>query len=148
MIMDKDVLIKLAYKLANYKEYKKAIVELENEIMYNSNKDTSDLVKTYKVSKVVEDTAIRLADNKGLNYFKGWVDTIDTLQENLLKTDHIKLKIIRLKYIDTDKKVSDNKVIETITLGGYPLSKDLYYTLKEQIFYKLEKMALDKGLKI
>ena len=67
MIMDKEILRKLAYKLANYKEYKKAIVDLENEIIYNSNKDTSDLVKTYKVNKPVEDTVIRLADNKDFN---------------------------------------------------------------------------------
>lgn len=146
MIMDKKVIKELARHLSNYTNYKKSILDIEEGIIYNNTVDVNSGIKSKnKISKTVENLAIKLSSNIDIKFYKSWISIIDELQCELLE-EPIKLKILRYKYIDKATKVTDHKVISKIEEEGYPMTINLYYQLKEQIFYKFEKMAKIKGL--
>lgn len=145
MIMEKEVIKELATHLSNYNKYKQEILDIEEEIINNSGVNNGIKSKN-KISKTVEKLAITLATNKRINYLKYWINLIDDLKIELLN-DPIKTKIIKYKYTDLEdnERVSDRMVMEKIEKEGYPMTKNLFYVLKEQIFYKFEKMAKNKG---
>lgn len=139
--MDKKVMKELANHLSKYTSYKKEILEIEEKIINNSKTDVNTGIRSKnKISRGTENLAIKLATHEKINKLRKWISVIDDLQIELLE-EPIKLRILKYKYIDKREKVMDYQVINKLEEIGYPLSKNLYYTLKEQILYKLEKMA-------
>jgi len=148
MVIDREVIKKLAIHLKRYNEYKQEILDIEEEIINSSKGDINQGIRSInKISRSTENVAIKLATNKRIKYLKRWIKCIDDLLIELLK-EPVKLKIIKYKYIDLKpgEKISDIKVIEKIDDEGYPMNKDLYYELKEQVFYKFEKIAIYQHL--
>lgn len=144
MIMEKEVMKELEKHLRNYNNYKEEILDIEESIINNSGVNNGIKSKN-KISKTVEKLAIDIASNNRINYLKYWINLIDDLKQEMIN-DPIKTKIIKYRYTDLEwnEKISDKQVIEKLEKEGYPMSKNLFYVTKEQIFYKFEKMAENK----
>lgn len=146
MILDKDTIKILARHLSQYNLYMEQINDLEVEIINNSSSDVNSGIRSKnKVSRTTEDIAIELASNKELSRLKAITKAIDDLRIELLN-EPVLLKILNYKYLNQGRKVSDVSVIMKITDTGYPMSRDLYYTLKEQILYRFEKILYKYGI--
>lgn len=141
MIMEKEIMRKLEKHLRNYNTYKEEILDIEESIINNSGVNNG-IKSKHRISKTVEKLAIDIASNERINCLKYWVNLIDDLRAELIN-DPIKTKLIQYKYIDLNynERISDMQVLEKLEVAGYPMSKNLYYVTKEQIFYKFEKMA-------
>lgn len=148
MVMDREIMKVLAKHLSLYSEYKKHIIELEDEILNNNRVGYEEhITSKNKISKKVEDDVIKLILDPNLNYYKNWVDTIDWLIEEIIN-EPIKIKLLKYKYLDKLQKVKDKDVITKLALEGLMSDGDKKYfmKIKEQILYKLEQQARRKIL--
>jgi hypothetical protein len=143
MVIDRDIMKLLAENLSLYSEYKKHIIELEEEILNNGKGGYEEhITSKHKISRKVEDDVIKLMSNSELNYYKDWVKSIDWLIEQII-SDPIKMKLLKYKYLDKIEKVKDKDVITKLSLQGLMSDGDKKYFMKvkEQILYKLEQQA-------
>ena len=148
MILDREVIKKLAGHLSLYNYYKEEILDLEEEIINSSIGDINgDIRSKNKVSKSVENTAIRLASDEKLTRLKNIVNAIDDLRIELLE-EPVLLKILNYKYMNQSYIVRDIPVMMKIEEQGYPMGRNEYYKLKEQILYKFERKLEARGVKI
>lgn len=149
MILDKDTIKTLAKHLSKYTFYMEQINDLEVEIINNSSSDINSGIRSKnKVSRTTEDIAIALASSKELSRLKAITKAIDDLRIELLNDENrAKLKLLNYKYLNQASKVSDLYVMQRITDEGYPLPSNAYYTMKEKILYRFEKLLNDAGIK-
>lgn len=143
MVIDKDIMKELEKHLSLYSEYKKHILELEDEILNNNKTGYEEhITSKYKISRKVEDDVIKLISDTNLNYYKNWVIAIDWLIKEIIN-EPIKVKLLKYKYLDKLEKVKDKDVITKLALEGYMSDgdKNFYMKVKEQILYKLEQQA-------
>lgn len=148
MILDKEVIKELAIHLSMYNEYKKHIIELEEEILNNSKIGYEEnITSKNKISRKVEDDVIKLIMNPDLNYYKNWIKAIDYLVSTIIN-EPIKIKLLEYKYLNKFDKVYDKDVITKLALEGLIADGDRKYFLniKEQILYKLEQQARRQNL--
>lgn len=150
MILDKDTIKALAKHLSQYQLYMEQINDLEMEIINNTASDINSGIKSKnKVSRTTEDIAIRLASNKELARLKAITKSINDLRIELLDDENTaKLKLLDYKYLNQANKVSDLYVMQKISDEGYPLPSNAYYTMKEKILYRFEKILNDAGVKL
>jgi len=143
MVMDKDVMKILEKHLSMYSEYKKHIIELEEEILNNGKGGYEEhITSKYKISRKIEDDVIKLMSNPELNYYKNWVIVIDWLIKEIIN-EPMKVKLLKHKYLDQLTKVKDVEVMLVLASVGYMSDDDrnFYIKVKEQILYKLEQQA-------
>ncbi len=143
MVVDKDIMKTLAEHLSMYSEYKKHIIELEDEILNNSKLGYGEnITSKYKISRRVEDDCIKIMSNSELNYYKNWLQAMDWLIKEIIN-EPIKTKLLKYKYLDKLEKVKDKQVITQLALEGLMSDGDKNYfmKIKEQILYKLEQEA-------
>lgn len=143
MVMDREIMKELAKHLSLYSEYKKHSLELEEEILNNNKVGYEEhITAKYKVSRKVEDDAIKLMTDPELLYYKNWIDAIDWLIKEIID-EPMKVKLLKYKYLDKLIKVKDVEVMSNLALDGYMSEDDgkFYRKIKEQILYKFEQQA-------
>lgn len=137
--MDKSMLISI---LADYNYMKVRILEIPDEIQTSPAGDINSWIKSKNnTSKVVENQAIRLANNKEYNNYKKYIEAIDELAnryENRTEEKDILKTHILNKY--TKKSIGVNELIRQLQVAGYDIDRVKFYRIRDSICDDLKKL--------
>lgn len=140
-------------KLTEYRFIDEKLLELEDLILETNNiTDVTGIKAKNKISRNVENMAIRLADNQEYQYLKKWKQCIDnvqikymqkTIQEkrrgrpNFSNKNEMKLKILRLRFIEypLNRRINNMYVYTQLQLQGIDFT--------ERFFRKCFSIILD-----
>lgn len=143
----KEIRKMLSKKLFCYHELKQKLQDREDEIMNNTKTNVNSYLKSKNsISRTTEDMAIKLAEDKTINYYKMWIDAIDEFLK-VLESYPDELRIIKYRYIDNDTFAKDKDVMRKLQLNGeYPDYKSQYYNYKNRALDLFEKICIKRGI--
>lgn len=147
----------LILKLKRYQEMKRDIFEIEEEARCNNQgHDDNSFIRGNTNSDKVGRIAIKLADNKAYNEYKGWVNCIDELYLYYARSgDYAKSEFIRRRYIIKKLKnfeipcnvlLKDNHIITDLELEGLNYAPRTWKYWKSEIVYQFYLLAKEKKL--
>lgn len=143
----KDTRNFLSKKLFKFNWMKERILDREDELLNNARTDINSYLRSKnKVGRTTEDMAITIAEDPVIRYYKDWINSIEELQERLLKHPD-ELRIIRYRYIENNEGLKDKDIMRKLQLKGeYPDNKAQYYRYKNNAFELFEKICIKRGL--
>lgn len=140
-------------KLHEWKDMPKMLIDIEDQLSINKTDYNSSIRSKNKISRSVENLAIKLAENAEYNLIKEWRNCIDSCFEKYTG-DSLKMKYITRKYVYNDtvyykkkgKKVKDIEIYKDFELEGITKSEITYKRMKNAIINDVYKEAKKRNL--
>lgn len=144
----------LINKLKNYRYMGQDIIDIEERLDYTPPDDNSNIRSKNKISKKIENMAIKLAENEKYQEIKKWKSCIDDLFIRYDKNS-LKWKFIQRRYLlcdtvkykwDKSRNLKDIDIYKDLQLEGYDRTEITFKRMKKSIIIDLYKEAKKNNL--